>query len=334
MSGRVVIGGLLLVLLQGCGLPKGLHVTEVVTSPSKPSNVVSVVEVSDGQQPVSELRSSAFRLFEDRVVLDTATTRFRLLEPTSVISFHTALLVDLGVAPTEERRRELEGRIADFVSRARNRQSVTVLAFDGSQRIKHLGDFPLETGQSTLAPVQVRLSAPTDSSRNLRGAIVEALDILDARFTRSLKALRVGTLNVVTAGPDLAGRVSEASFDERLNRTTVLTYVHGLSSDDPDVKRLAYGGKFQTIDDAGSSLPFDALLARSNARVGSHYVLSYCSPSRSGERQLRVEVQRVRDDLEVDTASVDTHFDSTGFTSGCDSSRSPRSSELRRALGR
>jgi hypothetical protein len=163
---------------------------------------------------------------------------------------------------------------------------------------------------------------------------VEALDVLEARFARSLKALHVGTLNVVTSGPDLAGRVSETSFDERLSRSSVLTYIYGLPADDADVKRLAYGGKLERVEAVESSLPLETLLAKTHGRVGSYYVLSYCSPSRSGERQLRVEVQRVRDDLEVDTASVDTHFDSTGFSSGCDSSRSPRSSELRRALGR
>jgi hypothetical protein len=332
MSGRVVLGGLVLALLQGCGLPKGLHVREVVTAPSKPSNVFSVVEVKDGQQPVSELRSTAFRLSEDRVALDGSTTQFRLLEPTSVISFHTVLLIDLGVAATEERRRELEGQIAEFVRRARSRQSVTVLAFDGSQRVKRLGEFPVDAAQAAGELIPLRLSAARDTSRNLRGAIIEALDTLEARLSLSLKALRVGTLAVVTAGPDLAGRVTEASFDERLIRSSSKIYVHGLDAENADVKRLAYDGKFERIPSEDSAPALDALLAKSVARVGSHYALSYCSPSRSGARQLRIEVQRVKDDLEVETAAVDAQFDSTGFSSGCDSSRVPRSSELRRYI--
>src|SRR5690606_10159778 len=52
-----------------------------------------------------------------------------------------------------------------------------------------------------------------------------------------------------------------------------------------------------------------------------YYLLSYCSPARSGQRVLLVEVESPKGDS---TGSVEIQFSSDGFGSGCDASKIPR----------
>ena len=53
-------------------------------------------------------------------------------------------------------------------------------------------------------------------------------------------------------------------------------------------------------------------------------MLSYCSPSRFGRRDVRVEVSVPAPDGRKRVASFGARFDATGFTAGCDAKAPPR----------
>lgn len=319
---------LLLPLVSGChSLFGGVRLTEVATASGKPSNVALIVTVTQKGQPVADLGPASFRLSENDQPLDARAIDLRLLDPATVATFHTFLVLDLGHASTEESRRQLARSAAAFVRRARQKQNVTVIAFDGSRRTRTVGEFSIESNGSGPEQLDNLLQmAPNDPSRNLHGAVISALDALDTKLERSNRPVRVGTVVVFSRGPDVAGRVKSDEFDERVSHTEhQLVYVD--VAGDPDTSQTAALASAGRIDaQSADSLPiaFEDAASLVNRLLSHYYLLSYCSPARAGERELEVEVQVTNGDGAIDHDSFETNFDSSGFTAGCSSGSPPR----------
>ncbi len=142
------------------------------------------------------------------------------MEPARYAAFHTVLLVNISQAKEASARRALSKAAAAFVRRVRLGQSVTVVAYDGSDKVRVAGDYPAEA--RTTAPEQVDglvTLAPGDPSRNLRGAVLQGLEILDRHLASSGNPLQLGTLAVFARGPDLAGRTPENTFKDEIFRS-------------------------------------------------------------------------------------------------------------------
>ena len=90
------------------------------------------------------------------------------------------------------------------------------------------------------------------------------------------------------------------------------------------VRRWGRSGLFtaQSADDLGPV--FDEAAERVLALERSHYLVSYCSPSRSGRRTLRIEVTTTAGGGEEKQGHLQEEFDSTGFGPGCNSRQPPR----------
>jgi hypothetical protein len=292
---------------------------------------VKVVTVSRQGTPVTTLRANAFRLEEDGHPLDPNIVALRLLPTEDVLNYHTVLLVDLGAYPTaKERKRFLEGANR-FIEKLRGRQSVTVLGFDGSEHTRVLGDYARNVSTSETALAESRFTKGSDPSRNLHGAVLEGLERLEAKLKRPGNAVHVGNLVVFTAGPDLAGRVSEETVESRLAQSQHNLYVVGLQEHTQGdvLRRLARNGEALAPDLLHVPEAFDEAFALISANLNSHYVLSFCSLARGGQRRVRVAVDVVSDTLEVETDTLDTEYDATGFTKGCDASVPPRLSPFK-----
>lgn len=316
----------LLTMTSACQLFGGVQVTEIATTSGRPSNVAAMVTVTQNDRPISNLSPSAFRLSEDGQVLDNQSVELRLLDPAVAASLHTVLLLDLGHGSTEAERQQLRLAAESFIRSVRVRQSVTVLGFDGAPSTQLIGDFSVDASGAGTERLEKRQVAKLDPSRDLRGSVLEALDVLDNRLGKSPRAIRIGSLVVFSRGPDFAGRVSPSEFKSRLERTKhkmLLVSVTG----DPSEAELASSSAYGRIDaEAGGDLSaaFNQAASKVEQLSRSYYLVSYCSPARSGVRRLRIEAQVVNDDLQVETGSVEVQFDSTGFTRGCNSANPPR----------
>lgn len=322
----------LAVVVSGCHVFGGVRLTEIATATGKPSNVATVVSVTQKGQPVADLGTAAFRLSENGQELDSRAVDLRMLDPSSVAAFHTVLLIDLGHGTTEEKKRQLSRAAAGFVRRVRQKQSVTVMAFDGSPRIRLVGDFTVEasgTGPEQLE--NVMMMVPADPSRNLNGAVISALDTLDSRLERSNRPVRLGTLVVFSRGPDVAGRVADAEFDDRVARSEHQFVYMNVSGDPTNdhVALLTSRGKVESQGTDTLPIAFEDAAILANKLVTQYYLLSYCSPARAGERVLRVEVQVNTDDGKVESDAFETRFDSSGFSPACSSNNPPRFSIAR-----
>jgi hypothetical protein len=60
------------------------------------------------------------------------------------------------------------------------------------------------------------------------------------------------------------------------------------------------------------------------ALYNSHYVLSYCSPARAGERKLKIVVKSERDSGMGQRGSTKSKFNADGFVGGCADGGAPQ----------
>ncbi len=314
-------------LASGCSLLfGGLDVETVASSAAPPSNVAVYVAVSDGKEPVADLSEQNFHLFENDQPLDTGEAQLTLLDRQVSVLHRVVLLVDVSGAKDDNARRQLARGAAGFVAAVRERQAVTVFAFDGSENLKLIGEYP--KGKSSTPEELTTLASyqSKDPSRNLNGAVLKGLRELDARLMTEKKPVRVGTLVVFTAGPDLAGRTSGEKLAETLDSTPHQVVAVGIGDDSAqdNLDVLGKDGVTRAPSVAMAGIGLDEAATRVNALYGKYYLVSYCSPARAGKRRLRIEVQRTTLEGDEEKGSVEVDFDATGFGPGCDPTRPPR----------
>ncbi len=302
-----------------------VQVNELAGSAAPPALVTKVVTVSQHGKPVTALRPNAFHLEENGQPIDNQVIDLRLLPLDEVIAFHTILLVDLSASNTQEGLSTLAQSANRFVQALRTRQSVTVLGFDGTTHLRFVGEFARNAKGEKPVIAESRFAPASDPSRDLRGAVLEALNRLDGRLKQSARPIHVGTLVVFSLGPDMANRTPETVLDERLSKTRDNVYFVGIQSEANGAvaQSLGRSGKALSADLAHLPDAFEDATSLITANMNSHYVLSYCSLARSGKPNVRVKVDIVNDELETATGALESQFNATGFSKGCNAARLP-----------
>lgn len=314
-------------LLSGCGFFNGVHLESIATASGKPSNVAALVSVTKKSAPVRELDVSAFTVLEDGQPIDARKTDLRLLDPSVVAAFQTVLVLDLNHGSTDDSKRQLARAAAGFVRKVRQRQPVTVFVYDGSPRVRLVGEFSVEsTGSGPEQLDNLLAMVQTDPSRNLRGAVIAGLDSLDSRLAKSTRPVQVGTLVVFSRGPDVAGRVKAEEFDRRVNEAPYQLVYIDVTGDATDSSTAKLSEKNHVASQGADTL---AIAFEEAGSVAAHlteqyYLLSYCSPARAGVKQLTVQVTVPGVNNEPETDSFEASFDATGFSPGCTSGNPPR----------
>jgi hypothetical protein len=321
---RALVAVLVLLCAAGCALLRRLDVESVAKSAEPPSNVALYVTVADGKQPLTDLSEENFRIYEDGQLLSPDVTRQMLLAKDSVALHKTLLLVDMSTATDPAIRRGIARGAAGLVATVRRNQDVTVMAFDGRPEPQKIGEFP-KGGAGPDEITELTNFSSTDSSRNLHGAIIKAMQELDARLMTEKKPVRVGSLVVFTTGPDLAGRWSYEGLRTVLDKSSHRVFAIGVGPDKGfALSDLGRGGWVRAPSLTAANVAFEEMGLKVNAAYDSHYLLSYCSPARDGRRLLKVEVTHVDSDGNEITGTLHEEFEATSFGPGCDPSTTPR----------
>ena len=329
MSFRAILACLAVVLLSGCGpvhsvLGTGVKLESPVVSATPPGQVAVHLTASTSEGPLDNLNSSDFAIYEDGTLVGASESRQTLLDPDLVTSFHTVLLLDLGGNQQPAEREALSRATATFVDHVRPTQPVSVFAFDGSSTPQLLAEFPQQQPAVPVGSVpEVVAYQVRDSSRDLRTNTLEGLKQLNARLTEAPKPIRAGTLVVFTQGPDLAGRMEEEMFYRYVNATNSAVVAISLGEPANEVEQLGTDGLVQLGNILNAGVAFDDAASRVVAIKQGHYLLSYCSPARSGRRLLRIEANAIDSEGYERKGHIELEFDSTAFGPGCDAKRPP-----------
>jgi len=306
---------------SGCALFGGARVEAVATSAQKPSNVALLLEVTEAGEPVSGLEPKNFKVYENEQELPPDDVKRTLLDRVPVTAERVVLLVELQGAPSSPERARLVRAVEVFVEKVRERLSVSVFAFDGSDALKSVGEFS-RGGGAVSAALLVTLPAP-DGSRNLHGAVVDGVRQLEVRLSGESKPVRLGTLVVMAKGPDLANRTSEDRMAQVLESVRYDVIAVGVGEDTP---YLGFARSGVVHAQSADTLPIalDEAGMRVLATHAKYYLVSYCSPARAGARTVKVEVVYTTKTGEERSGSARHDFDATGFGPGCSPATLPR----------
>lgn len=321
---RIALLGLILSAGAGCSVFRHLNVEPVATTSQRPSNVGAYVAVSDGDEPLTDLEPSSFSVYENDQLVPSEQTQLTLLDRNLVAAHHTVLLIDMSQAHEPESRSVAAKAALGFVQKLSSIQAVTVFAFDGSPTLVQIAAVTRGSPAPSLAALES--FSPRDKSRNLNGAVIAGLEKLDAALAQSGKPIRVGTLVVFASGPDVAGRVDADKTHDAVwsSEHDVIGVAVGLGHETDNLETLARGGMVRA--QAKNTLPiaFEEAADKARAALERHYLVSYCSPARAGERRLRLEVKYTNKAGEEHSGDFEYDFSAKGFGPGCSSTVTPR----------
>ena len=302
-------------LIAGCG---GLRLTMVDSAYQQPSNVAVFFTVDSSQgEPVAGLQATDFRIYEDGRLVSPDESQQTIINPEVAAEHYTLLIVDMSGSVTES---DQVGLIADsaqsFTAALEGYQKVGIYAFDGSEELHPIQ--PFRAGSAGIG--RLRGFRTRDPSTNLHGALVHAVEELDAAMEEGESPLRFGTIVVFTDGTDRAARVSFGAMDSALDRSGYDVFAIGVGNeiDEDSLNDIGHSGYVLIQDSAAIAAAFDAISERIIGFTKRFYLLSYCSPARAGIHEVTIEAV-----VGEDSGAIDYEFDATGFGPRCNPSRPP-----------
>lgn len=266
-------------------------------------------------EPITRLEASNIELKENGDLLTRDESLLELLPTDLYLDRTSLLLLDMSasVASSGDLPALIEAAGA-FASELEEFEQAIYL-FDGRAEIVPISDFgdPLETALSKLDALEDSYKV-VDSSRNLYGAFVEGVELLEAHAGSGDKPFSFGALTVFTNGVDQAARETAAAATSAVNRTDLAVFTVGLGSD-IDAEELAQLGTegFTAIGGAsGLSRGFTDSAQMVMDESQKFYTLAYCSPKREGRHTLTLDV--TYDSME---SSLNVTFNADDFEGGC-----------------
>jgi hypothetical protein len=328
-SSQLLLAWFLALATAACSLFGGVSVEALSASAQKPSNVAVYVAVTEHDEPVTGLEAKNFRVYENGELLAPQQIQRVLLPRAPVTSERVMLLVDLSGNPSAEQRALYARATEAFVRKLQESVRVSVRAYDGGPGLMNVGEYA-RGGANPSAASLGRIKS-SDASRNLNGAVVAALGELDRAGQSERKPITIATLVVFARGPDLAGRTSDDQFYDALAETSHDVIGVGIGPDTPHLD-FARAGVVQAQNADTLPIAFEEAGSRVAKTHAKYYLIAYCTPSRSGNRLVRIEAWYTNQEGDEKTGDAEYEFDATGFRAGCNAEAIPRfESDRRRA---
>jgi hypothetical protein len=312
-------------LLTGCR-SSGLDVHLVRSATAKPGNVAVYFRVDrpDGT-PVGGLKAENFKIYEDNGLISEFESKQTILNPTVAASHYTLLLVDMSgsISKSGEAPAVVEAA-SEFAEKVEKFQKVGVYAFDGSPNLYPIVPFTSSGGAAKGGIKSLGSFQPRDPSTNLHGAVVNGLATLKTELSRAEHPLRFGTLVVFTDGTDHAGRVSRDDMMKALKDSEYDIFAIGLGAEisEHEIGAIGRNGTAMAKDREAVKQAFDQIAQKIQGYSERYYLLSYCTPARAGEHDVRLEATSKSGSAER-RGSLTYRFKADQFGPGCDPNTPP-----------
>jgi uncharacterized protein YegL len=296
-------------------------------------------------EPVPGLNAKDFQLFENGRTLSEFESQRRIQEKGQRFELSSVVLLDMSgsILRTGEFA-QLKSAAAKYIEailpNGNAGHTVSLMTFDGRAHVTRVVDFTnssqvLLNGLNSLGTNECRVSSDcagfsdrrtcagfrcVDDSTNLNGAIVETLDVIDARITEGNTNFRDAALVVFTDGTDQASRVTPATTLARAKASKTHIFTVGLGGEIDEISLRAVGrdGFFPVAKAAQLETAFEAVAQRVSGLANRYYLLEYCSPRRNGTHTLKVTATFSKPDGTNMVGGISREFDATGFASGCE----------------
>ncbi len=317
----VFLSTLVAIASTGCAgnvpfLSAKVDLNETVAAP--PGEVNAFLSVRDGTKPVAHLSRDNFEIYENGVRLSNEEIGLRLLPRDEVSDGFTVLLLDLSGSPSQMELTRIARGAAQFVEKVSTTQPVAVVAFDGSERAREVARFARVDAPVKRAVPALGSFLSGDTSRDLNSAFIAAVQGVTEQLEQSPKEAKFGTVVTLARGQDLAGRKT----DNDVRSAVTVSGFEFYSISPLGVKvptRQAVGKTAHFTYDTLDTLPMRLadLGQRVRASWFAHYLISYCSPARAGERRLKIKVRFEGEGGGKKSGSALSQFDASSFSGGC-----------------
>jgi len=268
-------------------------------------------------EPLLGLQKEDFVLSESGKPISLFESNLTILPRCTGFEFKSVLLLDMSGSIVHSGSLPLlQDAAKGFISQLTSDfQEVSILLFDGQEDVQILHDFTTDIDALIGAIDSLSSYEIVDKSTNLNGAVLQGLTALDDHFLLSPDTVlhQQGTLVVFTDGTDQAGLIEDATAADAVSLSPHHVHSIGLGAEiDPD--------HLTTLGKSGSVFPNATTeVADAFNKVGEeivldsqrYYVIGYCSPKRSGDHELRLEVNGL-------TGTMDGVFNADEFGPGCD----------------
>ena len=314
--------------LAGCA---SLDVTHINSSSKKPNNVWVFFTVEKGDEPVAGLTADDFEIYEDGSLVSKFESKQVIQNPDVAAVMYTMLLLDMSGSITESGEQDtLVDSAKIFTEEVGTTQKVGVYSFDGDEDIRMVVPFTEGQGRAEGGLEGLRTYKPKDPSTNLHGAVVQGLEVLKEELDKDDRPLKFGTLVVFSDGTDRAARVSREEMMEALNEEDYQYY---------EIYAIGVGGEIEEarlgdIGRDGTELvkekdkgqveaAFRAVADRIERHTKRFYLLSYCTPARKGDHEVKITAISKQDPK--GQGSLEEPFNADGFgpPPECDPERKP-----------
>jgi hypothetical protein len=277
---------------SACG---GVNVKLVNSAQKKPNNVWVFFTVDRGKNdPVGGLLAEDFAIYEDGDLVSKFESKQTIQNPEVAAVMYTMLLVDMSGSITESGSADtLVDASKSFADRLGKTQKVGVFAFDGEEKLHSVVPFTEAQGQVQGGLEGLRKYKAKDPSTNLHGAVIEGLRELKRSLDKEHKPLKFGTLVLFTDGTDRAARFSRDDMkreiaDEKYENYEMLAIGVGAEIEKAHLEDVGRDGTELASDQAKVKEAFDRTAARIEAHTKRFYLLSYCTPARKGEHEVKI----------------------------------------------
>ncbi len=300
----------------GGGVFGGLNVKLINSQQKKPNNVWMFFTVTDGKEPVGGLVADDFVISEDGDPISKFESKQLIQNPEVAAVMYTMLLVDVSGSITESGQADaLVDAAKAFAERVGKTQKVGVYAFDGEEKIHSVVPFTEAQGSVQGGLEGLRKYKPKDPSTNLHGGVVEGIKTLHSELEKDKRPLKFGTLVVFSDGTDRANRMTRDQMKDELGKDEYEDYQLfaigvGAEIEKAGLNDIGRDGTELAQDQSKVKEVFDKVAAKIEQQTKRFYLLSYCTPARKGEHEVRVEAIRPNPKA---SGVVDYKFNSDGF---------------------
>lgn len=299
------------------------------TLPGKVS-VFFKVTTKDGNHPVAGLTANNFKIFEkgsnDNCYkpISASESNGRISSKSQIFNTNTLLILDLSNSVLSTSLEELKLASTSFIeqvmpSTPNDEFKMGVYWFDGEDKLHELNPLTTDRTELITAIDGITNDISKDPSTDLYGAVIKATDSATAILEENKKEeiLAAASVVIFTDGSDQAARYSKDNAINKVQNAdeNISFFSIGLGSeietnilDKIGKNGSAYAANKEELEDTFEEISEDV-----EGQANSFYLFEYCSPKRSGKNLL--VIQAIQGENQ---GSVQTQFDATGFTGGCE----------------
>ncbi len=298
-----------------------------------PGKVSIFFKVSDTDgKPVPGLTASQFTIYEQGRnddcfnTISTSESFARISPNSQIFNNNTLLVLDLSNSVLSSSLSELKTASVSFINNVMPENDIesfkmAIYWFDGEDELHLLNELTPSKEQLITSIEGITDDISNDPSTDLYGAVIKSTDLATEVLNASTSDDRIGAASVVvfTDGTDQASRYTETAALQKVNdaNPNISFFTIGLGGEIDTEVLSAIGKTFSVFAGNKEELEtnFNEISLRVSEQANSFYLFEYCTPKRDGSGENNLAIQ-VKDGSRQ--GSVQTKFDTKGFTGGCE----------------